>query len=105
MLSPNMSGIPTLVEKQTCIQSQQLDAELQSILCIPIARGGIRGIVGNAKDLLAAWKIFEEMHARQRQVPINRRYVIGLAMVERAQKHHFYFYCMACSEEGHDNFM
>ena len=106
-LPPSMSGIPEEVERQTSLQGRQLDADLQSILCIPIERGGPQGIVGNGKDILLAWEIFAAMTdgAGEGDVPLTWRDNVCAVTFEKAQNKYDYYYCVTCGQEGHSSFM
>jgi hypothetical protein len=100
-----MSGIPALVEQQTNLDGGHLDADLQSILRIPIERGGPHGIVGNGKDIILAWDIFTVMMEGAGKDPLTWKDNMCADTFEKAQKRYYYFYCMTCFQDGRDSFM
>ena len=92
--------IPTQVKDQTSLSDVRLDADFQSILRMPIQRGGDHGIVGNGKDIMGAWKILEAMKILGvDKLPASWKETVSATTFQQLGIHgrYDYYHCTACN--------
>ncbi|KAN0091609.1 hypothetical protein V8E55_005175 [Tylopilus felleus] len=73
----------------------------QAILRMPIQRGGNHGVVGNGKDIMAVWKVFEAMKILGvGRVPEAWRETISAPILQQSEHcgQYNYYHCTACNE-------
>ena len=67
----------------------RLDADCQSILCMPIQWSGNHGIIGNGKDIMGTGKIFEVMKILGvDKLLVSWRETISATMFQQLKIHH-----------------